>query len=141
MRSASFSFFFSSTSVFSAFPPFRLRRHPRRHLRQTSTWTSRLQWAAPGLNSELQIAVGSAGPQQRAPDCSGQRRASGGPGADWATPDLNRGALERSGEDRTSAARRCVRRCVRNMLEKNVKRYVRNECQKECRRNVRRYVR
>ena len=85
--------------------------------RQMSTWTSRLQWAAPDLNSELQIAVGTAGPQQRAPDCSGQRRTStgelwsglgnagpqpGSSGADWATPDLNRGALERTGQRRTS---------------------------------------
>ena len=37
--------------------------------------------AASGLNSELQIVVGSAGPQQRAPDCSGQCRAS--PGEFW----------------------------------------------------------
>ena len=96
--------------------------------RQMSTWTSRLQWAAPGLNSELQIAVGSAGPQQRAPDCSGQRRTltgglwsglgnagpqPGGSGADWAMPDLTRGPPERSGQRRTSAARRYVRRCVR----------------------------
>ena len=89
---------------------YRLRLHlrlllpSRRHLRQTSTWTSRLRWAAPDLNSELQIAVGSAGPQQRAPDCSGQRRTSPGelpsglgsagphPGssrADWAVPGLS----------------------------------------------------
>ena len=85
--------------------------------RQMSTWTSRVQWATPGLNSELQIAVGSAGPQQRTPDCSGQCRTStgelwsglgnagplpGSSGADWATPDLNRGALERIGQRRTS---------------------------------------
>ena len=54
------------------------------------TWTSRLQWAALALNNELQIAVGSAGPQPA------------GFGADWATPDLNRGALERTGQRRTS---------------------------------------
>ena len=58
--------------------------------RQMSTWTSRVQWAAPDLNSELQIAVGSAGPQP------------GSSGADWATPDLTRGARERSGQRRTS---------------------------------------
>ena len=58
--------------------------------RQMSTWTSRVQWAAPDLNRELQIAVGSAGPQP------------GSSGADWATPDLNRGALERTGQRRTS---------------------------------------
>ena len=82
--------------------------------RRTSKGSSRLQWAA---------------------DCSGQRRASLGelprglgstgphPGssrADWAAPDLTRGIPERSGQRRTSAARRYV------------KRYVRKECQKEC---------
>ena len=55
-----------------------------------STWTSRLQWAAPVLNRELQVAVGSAGPQP------------GSCGADWATPDLTRRALERTGQRRTS---------------------------------------
>ena len=112
--------------------------------------------SSPDFNMELQIAVGSAGPQQRAPDYSGQRRTStaslrlqwaapeltrglwsglgnagphpGGSGADWATPDLTRGLPERSGQRRTSAARRYVRRCVRNMSEKTVKRY--------CNRNV-----
>ena len=44
--------------------------------RRTSIGSSRLQWAAPDLNSGLQIAVGSAGPQP------------GSSGADWATPDL-----------------------------------------------------
>ena len=57
---------------------------------RTSLASSRLQWAAPGLNSGRQIAVGTAGPQP------------GGSGADWATPDLNRRALERTGQRRTS---------------------------------------
>ena len=35
---------------------------------RTSTASCRSQWALPGLNSELQISVGHAGPQQRAPD-------------------------------------------------------------------------
>ena len=35
-----------------------------------------LQWAVPDLNCELQITVGSAGPQRGAPDSSGQRRTS-----------------------------------------------------------------
>ena len=39
-----------------------------------------MQWATPDLNSELQIAVGSAGPQP------------GTAGADWAAPDLTRGS-------------------------------------------------
>ena len=101
--------------------------------RRTSIASSRLQWAAPDLNSGLQIAVGSAGPQ---------------PG-DWATPDLNRGALERSGQHRTSAARRCVRRYVRKECPKicqkirqnYVRRYVKKGCQKYIRRNVNRNVR
>ena len=35
---------------------------------RTSTATSRSQWALPDLNRELQIPVGTAGPQPRAPD-------------------------------------------------------------------------
>ena len=74
-------------------PP--LRHHLRHHFRQL--------WAAPDLNMELQIAVGSAGPQQRAPDCSVQRRTStASPRLQWAAPDLIRGALERTGQRRTS---------------------------------------
>ena len=47
--------------------------------------------------------MGSAGPQQRAPDCSGQRWAStASPRLQWAAPDLNRGAPERTGQRRTS---------------------------------------
>ena len=134
--------------------------------RQMSRWTSRLQWAAPDLNRELQIAVGSAGPQQRAPDCSGQRRTStgertgqrrtstglwsglgnagpqpGSSGADWATPGLTQGPPERSGQRRTSAARRYVRRCVRNMSEKNVRKNVRRYVKRNVRKYVKRYVR
>ena len=58
---------------------------------------------APDLNRELQIAVGSAGPQQGAPDCSGQRQTSTGSSRlQWAAPDLTPGAPERSGQRRTS---------------------------------------
>eukprot|EP00435_Cladocopium_sp_Y103_P042928 s2957_g12.t1 len=39
-----------------------------------STASSRSQWALPGLKRELQIPVGTAGPQPRAPDPSGQRQ-------------------------------------------------------------------
>ena len=110
--------------------------------RQISTWSSRLQWAAPDLNSELQIAVGSAGPQQRAPDCSGQRRTSsaglrsglgnagphpGSSRAEWAAPDLS-----------------CQKICqiyVRNMSEKNVRRYVTKNVRRYVNRNVRKYAR
>ena len=78
--------------------------------RQMSTWTSRLQWAAPDLNRELQIAVGSAGPQP------GRRRTSpagphpGTSRAEWAAPDLS-----------------CQKIC-----QKMCQKYVRKECQKEC---------
>ena len=140
-------FYVCCPSLLRSFLPLlpRLRRHPRRPLHQMSL----------DVNMDLQSAVGSAGPQQRAPDCSGQRRTSTGElwsglgnagphprssGADWVTPDLTRGAPERSGQRRTSAARRYVRRCVRNMSEKNVRRYVRRyvkryvkkECQNIC---------
>ena len=121
--------------------------------RQMSTWTSRVQWAMPDLNRELQrtgqcrtstrelqSGLGNAGPQP------------GSSGADWATPDLTRGPSERSGQCRTSAARRYVRRYVRRnvrryvriYVKRYVKRYVRNMPDKNVRRygrrNVRRYV-
>ena len=159
---SSFSFSsFSSSSSSSPLPP-RLRRHLCRPLRQMS----------PDVNMDLQIAVGSAGPQQRAPDCSRQRRTSPGElwsglgnarpqpgssgadwatpdrgalertaGADWATPDLTRGPPERSGQRRTSAARRNVRRCGRNMSEKNVRKNVRRYVRRNVRKYVKRYVR
>ena len=120
---SSFSFF--SLSSFSSFLSSFCR-----HLCQTWTRSFRLQWAAPDLNRELQIAVGSAGLQQIAVDSTGPH--PGGSGADWATPDLTRGPPERSGQRRTSAARRYVRWYVKNMSEKNARRYAR--------RNVRRYV-
>ena len=129
-----------------------------------------MQWAAPDLNSELQIAVGSAGPQP------------GSSGADWARPDLTRGALERTGQRRTSPGQLpsgvgsagpqlpedmsgdvseiCQKRMSeemseemsermfedmsedmsKDMSEKNVRRYVRRNVRRYVRRNVRRYV-
>ena len=106
--------------------------------RQMSTWTSRVQWAMPDLTREFQSGLGNAGPQPASF------------GADWATPDLNRGAPERTGQRRTSPgdlpsgvggagpqlpedmsedmskeSKRYVRRYVRNMSDKNVRRYVR----------------
>ena len=136
------SFLLHSSSSSSFLLPPRLRRRPRRPLRQMS----------PDVNMDLQNAVGSAGPQQQAPDCSGQRRTStgecssglgnagpqpGSSGADWATPDLTRGRPERTGQRRTSAARRYVRRCVRNMSEKNVRKNVRRYVKRNVRKNVR----
>ena len=138
--------------------------------RQMSTWTSRVQWAMPDLNRELQSGLGNAGPQpgsskadwampdlnQGAPKRTGQCRTSTGelrcglgnagpqPGsskADWAMPDLNRGAPLRTGQRRTSAARRYVRRCVRNMSEKNVRKNVRRYVRRNVRKYVKRYVR
>ena len=50
---------------------------PSGHSR-TSTASSRSQWALPGLNCELQIAVGTAGPQTATSR------------SQWALPDLNR---------------------------------------------------
>ena len=44
--------------------------------RRTSTTSSR--WALPDLNCELQISVGTAGPQSRAPDLSGHCQTSTG---------------------------------------------------------------
>ena len=51
----------------------------------------RMQWALPDLNRELQIPVGTAGPQPRAPDPSGHRRNSTASSrSQWALPDPNR---------------------------------------------------
>ena len=99
--------------------------------------------------------------------CNGQRRISTAScRSQWAAPGLDRGASERSGRPRTSAARknnarRYVRRNVRRHARKNVRRYVKKECQKVseeisiempenmstknarryARKNIRRYVR
>ena len=54
---------------------------PSGHSR-TSTASARSQWALPDLHRELQIPVGTAGPQLRG--CSGHSRSQ------WALPDLNR---------------------------------------------------
>ena len=48
---------------------------PSGHSR-TSTASSRFQWAQPDLHRELQIPVGTAGPQPRLPGRSGHRRTS-----------------------------------------------------------------
>ena len=54
------------------------------------TTNSRSQWALLDLNCELQMSVGTAGPQLRAPDLSGHCRTSTASSrAQWALPDLN----------------------------------------------------
>ena len=58
---------------------------------RTSTASSRSQWALPDLNRELQIAVGTAGPQPRAPDLSGHCRTSTASSrSQWALPEYVR---------------------------------------------------
>ena len=57
---------------------------------RTSNASSRSQWALPDLNRELQIAVGTAGPQPRLPDPSGHcRTPTATSRSQWALPDLN----------------------------------------------------
>ena len=53
--------------------PTSLCRHLRHLLRQLYVAKCRSQWAAPGFNRQLQIAVGSAGPQQGAPEPASSR--------------------------------------------------------------------
>ena len=148
----SFLFFLPSSSSSPLLP--RLRRHPRRPLRQMS----------PDVNMDLQTAVGSAGPQP------------GSSGADWATPDLTRRALERTGQRRTSPGELwsglgnagphpgssraewaapdlscqkicqkmseiCQKRMSEEMSEKNVRKNVRRNIRRNVRRYVKRYVR
>ena len=118
--------------------------------RRTSIASSRLQWAAPDLNSGLQMAVGSAGPQP------------GAPGADWATPEFNRGGsgAEWAAPDLSSQKmfqkiyqKRMSERMSEEMSEdmsiemsdkmseKNVRKNVRRYVRRNVRRNVERYVR
>ena len=69
---------------------------------RTASASSRSQWALRDFICQLQIAVGTAGPQLQAADCSGQRRTSTASSpsgqrrtstassrSQWATPDLN----------------------------------------------------
>ena len=101
-----------------------------------------LQWAAPDLNCKLQIAMGSAGPQRRASDRSGQGRASTGSSrAEWAAPDPERngsaGPQPQSAQPEwaASAAKICQKRMSEDMsentAEKDVRRYGRR-WQKKC---------
>ena len=56
-----------------------------------SSSQSRSQWAQPDLHRELQIPVGTAGPQPRVADRSGHCRTSTATSrSQWALPDLNR---------------------------------------------------
>eukprot|EP00435_Cladocopium_sp_Y103_P035378 s1758_g9.t1 len=49
------------------------------------------QWSLPDFNRELQIPVGTAGPQPQVPDPSGHCRTSTASSrSQWAQPDLNR---------------------------------------------------
>eukprot|EP00435_Cladocopium_sp_Y103_P016398 s1876_g4.t1 len=77
---------------------------------RTATASSRLQWALPDFNRELQSAVGIAGLHPRAPDYSGHcRTSSASSRSQWALPDFIRElqipvAPDYSGHCRTSSA-------------------------------------
>ena len=75
------------------YPPPPRSPDPSGHSRTStasSTASSRSQWALPDLNRELQIAVGTAGPQPRLPGRSGHCRTSTATSrSQWALPDLN----------------------------------------------------
>ena len=110
-----FCFLFStSSSSLPAFSPAVCCNGGRR----ISTASCRSQWAAPGLNRELQIAVGSAGHQR------GQRRNS--------TGELLSGAGSAGPWRPEKNAGRYVRKNVRRNARKNVRKYVRKEYQKIC---------
>ena len=70
---------------------------PSGHCR-TSTASCRSQWALPDLNRDFQVAVGTAGPQPRAPDPSELQIPVGTAGPQPRLPD-------RSGHCRTSTGR------------------------------------
>ena len=64
---------------------------------------ARFQQGAPDCSGQRRIAVGSAGPNSEPQIAAGNAGAHpGGSGADWATPDLTRGGLKRTGQRRTS---------------------------------------
>ena len=93
-------------------------------LRRIPAGNSRLQWAALGLNRELQIAVGSAGPHRGVRERSSR--------VEWAALDLDRGASERSGQRQTLAVCHNARRYVRNYVRKEGQKILQKECQKIC---------
>ena len=119
---------------------------------RTSTATSRSQWALPDLNREIQIPVGTAGPQPRAPDPSGHCRTSIATSrSQWALPDLNRDfqiAVGTAGPQREECQKRCQIECQKicqiecqKDVRRNVRRYARQNVRRYARKNVRRYVR
>ena len=63
-------------------PRLHLRLLTRRLLLAVQIPSGHSQWALPDLNRELQIAVGTAGPQPQLPTASSRSQ--------WALPDLNR---------------------------------------------------
>ena len=72
---------------------------------RTASASSRSQWALRDFICQLQIAVGTAGPQLQAADCSGQRRTSTASSrSQWALPDLMCELQIPSGQRRTSTA-------------------------------------
>ena len=128
--------------MYAVFPSFLLSFLPPPPLppyRQMLRGTSKVQWAMPDLNRELQSGLGNAGSQP------------GSSTADWATPDLNRGAPQRTRQRRTSTGE--LRSGLGNagphpgafraewaapdlscqkICQKMCQKYVRKECQKEC---------
>ena len=123
-----------SPSSSSRSPP--LRRHLRHNFRQTSTWSSRLPWATPDLNRELQIV--SAPGLHREPQIA-------------VGSDLTRGALDRTGQRRTSPAElpsgvgsagpQLPEDMSKDMSEEMSIEKSDNMSEKNARKNVRRYVR
>ena len=106
---------------------------------RTSTASSRSQWALPDLNSGLQIAVGTAGPQPRLRGRSGHCRTSTASSrSQWALRDLNRELQipvgtagpqprlpDRSGHCRTSTATSRLQWALPDLNGKNVRKDVR----------------
>ena len=140
---------------------------PSGHSR-ASTASSRSQWALPDLHRELQIPVGTAGPQPRLPGRSGHCRTSTATSrSHWPLPDLNREpqiAVGTAGPQREECQKRCQIECQKicqiecqkecqkicqtecqKICQKECQKICQTECQKicqiECPKNVRRYAR
>ena len=98
---------------------------------RTSTASSRSQWALPDLNRDFQIAVGTAGPQPRAPDPSGHCRTSTASSrSQWALPDLN-GQIECQKICQIECQKICQIECQK-ICQIECQKICQIECQKIC---------
>ena len=115
-------------------------------LPSSASYASSWQTSSPSSSADVARC------QHRPPECSGQRRTSiASSRLQWAAPDLNRGALERTGQRRTSTGElwsglgnagphpgssraewAAPDLSSQKICQKMCQKYVRKECQKKC---------